>query len=40
MPLSIRLGFAGAVQRVLLSFLFLWLIVVAVRLTVMSRRVQ
>ena len=32
LPLSIRLGFAGGVQRVLLTLLFAWLIVVAVHL--------
>ena len=32
LPLSIRLGFAGGVQRVLLTLLFTWLIVVAVHL--------
>jgi hypothetical protein len=32
LPLSIRLGFAGGVQRVLLALLFTWLIVVAVHL--------
>ena len=32
LPLSIRLGFAGGVQRVLLTLLFTWLIVVGVHL--------
>jgi hypothetical protein len=32
LPLSIRLGVAGGVQRVLLTLLFTWLIVVAVHL--------
>ena len=32
LPLSIRLGFAGGVQHVLLTLLFTWLIVVAVHL--------
>jgi hypothetical protein len=32
LPLSIRLGFPGAVQRLLLALLFTWLIVVAVHL--------
>jgi hypothetical protein len=32
LPLSIRLGFAGGVQRLLLTLLFTWLIVVAVHL--------
>ena len=32
LPLSIRLGFAGGVQRVLLTLLFTWLIVAAVHL--------
>lgn len=32
LPLSVRLGFPGAAQRVLLAFLFSWLLVVAVHL--------
>ena len=32
LPLSIRLGFAGGVQRLLLTLLFTWLIVVAMHL--------